>query len=326
MPASSLQLGPRRPLLLLGPQRPVPNITEALATLPGEGPVVTITAGWRHDEADHAALHEAVGAGAVSLPLYAWFDEVMREEPELAAAYKSRQAQLKHLKRLHRMRQHPALDAVKKLLDQADRETHLVRPQLLWALEDVRRIDEQLIRQANAIREAHRSVARTWEHPRVAARRQEAIAVIRDARAVCIAGGHVAVLRNRLRFFGMPEVIRQSRAVVAWSAGAMVLTSKIVLFYDDPPEGSSHAEVLDDGFGFVEDCVLLPHAARRLRIHEPPRVSLLATRFSPSACIGMENGAWLDRAGGRWINRGKPGAATLLGLNGSVAELDEGEV
>ena len=39
--------------------------------------------------------------------------------------------------------------------------------------------------------------------------------------------------------------------VVAWSAGAMVLTERVVLFHDDPPHGAGIAEVLDVGLGLV---------------------------------------------------------------------------
>lgn len=323
MAPNTLQLGPGRPLILLGPQRPEPNLQEAIETLPGSGPIVTLTAGWRHDEGDHAALHGHIGDGAVSLPLYRWFDEILREEPELAAAYKERQAQLKRLKLLHRIRQHPALDGVKRLLALADDDKDLVRPQLLWALEDVRRIDDQLIRQSDAIRRAHPHVLQPWTHPRVAPRHREAVSMIREARGVCIAGGHVAVLRNRIDFFGLGAALSQAKSMVAWSAGAMVLTRRIVLFYDDPPEGSSHAELLDEGLGLLDRCVLLPHARRRLRLDDASRISLLATRFAPHTCIALENGAWLDRVGKRWVNRGTPGTASVLGFNGQVTPLEE---
>lgn len=315
-------------IVLLGPQRPSPNITEVLERLPAVAgdasrPFVTITAGWRHDESDCGALHRALWGRAVHLPLYTWFDEVMRADPAFASAYKGVTAQLKEIKRLHRVRQQPALDAVQRLLGMAEKSRDLARPQLLWALEDVRRIDDQLIRQSHALRERHPVVAESWSHPLVAARRAEAMTQIADARAVCIAGGHVAVLRNRLQFFGLAEALSRARTVVAWSAGAMVLTERIVLFYDDPPEGASHAEVLDDGFGLVRDCVLLPHARRRLKLDDNSRTSLLATRFAPQVCLGLENGAWVDRLDGRWVNRGAPGSALVLGLNGAVVPLEQ---
>lgn len=313
---------PPGPLFVLGPQRPVPNIADALAHVPGSGPIVTITAGWRHDEGELDALHGAIGEGAVSLPLYAWYDELVRTEPALVAAYKTRQSEIKALKRLHRMRLHPSLEAVRRLLDEAEHQRELVRPQLIWALKDLRDIDDQLIRQCRSIREQHASVRRPWTHPGVAPRHAEAVRMIREARAVVIAGGHVAVLRNRLRFFGLHDAIRSARAVIAWSAGAMVLTERVVLFYDDPPEGANHAEVLDDGFGLIKEVVLLPHARRRLRLHDASRVSLLATRFTPAACIAMENGAWLGREGGKWVNRGTPETAMILGTNGAVVPLE----
>lgn len=315
------------PLLLLGPQRPTPNIAEALATVPGDGPVVTITAGWRHDEADDAALHRAIGPDAVSLPLYAWFEEAMAELPDLREAYKSRQAQLLELKEIYRLRLHPGLDAVRHLLARQAGDPALVTPQLEGALRHLREIEAGYLQQADQIYAAHGGVQRPWVHPAVRERRAQAAAMIQNARAIAIAGGHVAVLRNRLMFFGVHQQIvqawMQGVAVVCWSAGSMVMTERIVLFYDDPPDGPSHPELLDEGFGLAKDLVVLPHARRRLRLEDRQRVSLLASRFAPSMCVGLENGSWLSLEGGRWLNRGVPGTALHLRTGGDVTPVEQ---
>lgn len=302
--------------MLLGPQRPTPNLTALLDKLPGDGPVLTVTAGWRYDESDREALDRAIGPAAEPLPLYAWFDEIVGEAPELARAYKERQARIHKLKALYRLRLAPALQTVARLLERRGEDPELVEPELEAALEVVREIDEGFLIRSSAIQVGGRALLRSLEPPRVARRRVEAAQRVLEARAVLIAGGHVGVLRNRLMFFELDLALKQALqrgvAVVGWSAGAMALSDRVVLFHDDPPEGPSDPEVLDRGLGLVRGLVLLPHARQRLRLRDTDRVTTLAGRFAPSRCVGLENGAWLERGGAGWVNRGAPESALLL--------------
>jgi peptidase E len=317
------------PLLLLGPQRPNPNVDDALARVGGEGPVVTITAGWRLDEHEHGALHEVIGSDAVNLPLYQWFEECMEGMPDTRDVYKVRQSQLMRLKRVYRERLHRALEAVRALILQRDDHPEILNPQLEWALDDVRRIDQQFVDQSRAIFGAYPEVGRPWELDRVAERRQESAELLSSARAVVIAGGHVAVLRNRMMFFGIHQQLFQAWAqhtgVVAWGAGSMLLTDRIVLFYDDPPDGPSHPEILDTGLALLQDTVLLPDAVKRLRLDDRMRVALLGGRFRPALTIGMENGAWLELEDGRLVQKGTKGSAQLLQADGEVVPLEDAE-
>ena len=318
------------PIVLLGPQRPQPNLQHVLPRLGGVGPVLTVTAGWRHEEPEHEALHRAVGADAEALPLYQWFEEVMGEEPRIAEAWRQRQAKLVALKNLHRVRLHGALDALQMLLDRSDRLDAIARPQIEGQLSHLREIDQHFLDQSALICQEHPEVMRPWELPAVAARHAEAAEALGRARAVCIAGGHVAVLRNRLEFFGVHDLLARAHArgaaVVAWSAGAMALTERIVLFYDDPPDGPGHPELLDSGFELASDIVLFPHARRRLRLDDARRVSLLATRLGPALCVGLECGAWLERDAAGWFNRGEAQSALVLRADGAVVPLrGEGE-
>lgn len=312
------------PLVLLGPQRPQPNAPDALARHPGTGPVVVLAAGWRTDETDDEPLRRHLGNDVAVLPLYTWFEVVIRELPELRNAYRARQDELAQLRRLHRMRLHPGLAVVEQLLA-APRDA-LTAEHLELALDDLRRIDAQLVDHAARIFDAHARASAEWEaQPVVSRLRERAADAMRQARAVVITGGHVAVLLNRLQFFGLEPALRDvhatGRPIVAWSAGSMVLTERIVLYYDDPPDGPAFPEVLDRGLGLVKEVVLLPHARQRLRLDDPRRVALLATRFAPATCLGLENGAWLDRRDGAWVNRGASGTAVLLDPSGEVRPL-----
>ena len=144
--------------------------------------------------------------------------------------------------------------------------------------------------------------------------------------AVLIAGGHVAVLRNRMRFFGLNGVLRDmhERGVpfFVWSAASMVLSELVVLFYDDPPEGHGEAEVLARGFGLLPHTVFLPHARLRLDLTNTERVGILARRFRRWRCLGVQPGAWLTWADGTWTDRSLPGSLFQLRTDGTVGAPD----
>ena len=124
-------------------------------------------------------------------------------------------------------------------------------------------------------------------------RRATMMQQIADAQCVLIAGGHVAVLLNRLRMFDLAPGLRE-KPVVAWSAGAMVATERVVLFHDHPPQGAGNAEILDRGLALCRGLVALPHAEKRLALDDPVRVSLLARRFSDFQLAALDPGARLD--------------------------------
>lgn len=315
----------RRPLVLLGPQRPDPNLRPALdARIPGDGHLVVITAGWRNDEREDLALREHVGGRTVHLPLYRWFEEVGAAAPGLAAAWTARQDRLRALGRLYRTRLRHALDALFDMdAARAEEDAAVVAPQRALALEALRAVDRQHLEHADEIRAAAPDLEAPWLHPAVAPYRQQIDDALGDARALLLAGGHVGVLLNRLRFFGMPAALRSAPRVglVGWSAGLMALTEAVVCFYDDPPDGEAWPEVFDHGLGVVGGLVALPHARRRLRLDDRERVALLACRFAPAAAIGLENGAWIEPRRGGWVNLGRADSAFRLSADGRLRPL-----
>jgi peptidase E len=313
-------------LHVLGPQQPDPNVPACLEELGGEGTVLVITAGWRTDETDDEALKRHLGPDVVVLPLYTWFEVISRELPDLRAAYRPRQDELIRLRRLHRTRLHAALQVAWSLREQG-LDDALASAEYLDAMRHVGALDDGMVASTDAIFDAYRHALQPWkEHPLVASLRGKAEKAVREARTVVLAGGHVAVLLNRMRFFGVDEALRARHAaggdIVAWSAGAMVLTDRIVLFYDDPPEGAGYPEVLDRGLGLVPGVVLLPHARQRLSLERDDRVALFAQRFEPAACLGLENGAWLARRDGVWVNRGPADSAIRLSTDGQCPQLE----
>ena len=82
--------------------------------------------------------------------------------------------------------------------------------------------------------------------------------------------------------------------MIAWSAGAMALADRIVLFHDRSPRGPGHPEVYGSGLSLLRDVVLLPHARARLLLDDVPRMAVFARRFAPARCILLEAGARIE--------------------------------
>jgi hypothetical protein len=311
------------PVVVLGPQRPTPNLRAHLDRVAPEGPVALVTAGWRHDERETGPLLAHVDRPVRHLELYAEMDALLRAAPELAAAYRARQKMILAYKDVYRVSLRAALHAVLDLRRHAPSAPELYGPDLDDAFDALRRIDARLLKRLDTIADQHASVVAPWRDFASVARARDRLAGMLDGvSALLLAGGHVAVLRNRLRFFGLDRDLvalpERGVPIVAWSAGAMVLSRRIVLFYDDPPHGHGEAEVLARGFGLLPGAVFLPHARLRLNLDDVERVALFAGRFFPDACIGLEPGAALELAGGRWTDLGEPDAAFRLGIDGLV--------
>ena len=90
--------------------------------------------------------------------------------------------------------------------------------------------------------------------------------------------------------------------IIAWSAGTMALADQIVLFHDHPPQGKGNPEVLRAGMGLFHEILPLPNAQHRLDLADELRVSLLARRFVPYACVEMNQESLMDRHRGHWTN------------------------
>jgi peptidase E len=172
------------------------------------------------------------------------------------------------------------------------------RQALRAAIAALRRLDAEHLRDLRAV---HARFEQRWSadhHPLLARQRTDIEEIIGGAGVVCVAGGHVAVLLNRLRLFGLGRALR-ARPVVAWSAGAMALADRVVLFHDHPPQGAGNAELFEAGLGLLAGTVFLPHAATRLALADHDRVALLARRFAPAVAYTLDDGDCLHWRRGR---------------------------
>jgi hypothetical protein len=107
--------------------------------------------------------------------------------------------------------------------------------------------------------------------------------------------------------------------VIGWSAGAMVLGERVVLFHDHPPQGPGYPEVFEIGIGLHRGVIPLPHASRRLDLDDPLRVQLFARRFRPAQCVVLDPKTRIDWSGRRW--HGLDGTKRL-GEDGRLAPVD----
>jgi hypothetical protein len=120
------------------------------------------------------------------------------------------------------------------------------------------------------------------------------------------------VLAEVLHLFNIAAALR-SAPVIAWSAGAMALADRIVLFHDRSPQGPGHAEVYGSGLSLLRDVVLLPHARARLLLDDTPRMAVFARRFAPARCVLLETGTRIEVPDGGW-----PAGTRVLGEDGHV--------
>jgi len=278
-------------ILVLGPQFRSPNIRDALARAGLTGPIVTITAGWQEREGELAALEGHLDQPVRDLRLYERAEAVFNQDAELHETHRLRQADLRRLQELYRIRLAHAKTAARELFATCD-DSELMRNARRAALSAIRRLDAEHLKAIGRIHARWDARLGVRTRPMLARQLAELEHLIDKAGIVCLAGGHVAVLLNRLRLFGLERLLR-TRPVIAWSAGAMAISERIVLFHDHPPQGAGNAEVFEAGLGLVRGTVFLPHAAARLALGDRDRVSLLARRLSPASCVTLDDGSLL---------------------------------
>lgn len=291
-------------LMLLGPQRHEPVVREALDHLGVAGKIAMITAGWQEREDQDEELREELGVEAVNLRVYARARRVFDLSPSLFEHHRKKQDALKRMQRLYGVRLDAAMTSVARLDEMPADEWGMHEAEREDALEQVRVLDRRHTRQVRELWGRFIEEHRPSQDPVVARHREEMREALEGCEAVAIAGGHVAILLNRMLLFEFDELL-EGRTIVAWSAGAMLLSSRIALFHDRAAQGPNHAEVLGPGLGLFDGLLPMPAAERRIRTQDLARTSLLAGRFAPDVCAPLEKGMWIERCeDGTWRGRG----------------------
>ncbi|HRE91414.1 MAG TPA: hypothetical protein PK095_20015 [Myxococcota bacterium] len=280
---------------LLGPQRPRDGshregeqLRDLLRADGITGRVALVTAGWQERESEDAALVETLGVPCINLRLHERSEAVFAEDLELARAYKARQERLRHMQSFYRTRLEAADDAAHAIAVRHVDES-LLSEELGVSIDVFRQLDHDHVERCAKVSgdfERHwvpvtrTAVARHW---------RELEETLGDCQALFIAGGHVASLYNRMRLFDVMGLASRL-PIYASSAGAMVLTDRIVCFHDHPPYGKDIAQVLDKGFGLVSDMVVLPDPRRRVKLLDVRGISRFSRRMAPAWCVALDVG------------------------------------
>jgi hypothetical protein len=309
--------------ILLGPQRrPTLDAVLRSHSFPG-GPFATVTAGWQEREPDDGELKALLGGRGAGLELYRRWLDVQERDPEYAAAERALQGMVAELQDLYLLRLDYALRAVYALQRRAQTDQlggtlteRIAEPVVAEAVTAVRELDAAHLAHLNEVRGEFFARLQPHDRPVIAEHRAAVAGLLGEAGALVIAGGHVGVLADVLHLFNVAAVVRSP--VIAWSAGAMALADRIVLFGDRSPHGPGHAEVSGSGLSITREVVLLPHARARLLLDDTPRMAVLAQRFAPARCVPLEAGTRVEFSG----DGGLPPGTRVLAEDGRVTSLE----
>jgi hypothetical protein len=279
--------------LLLGPQRPVTNLGQVVADagVPA-GTVAVISAGWQEAEGDIDDVREQVPGSLIDLKLYHRAEEAFSTDEHLRNAHRERQDQLKELQRLYRLRLRQLMIAARQV-HRSGGNAELVAGEERHAISQLRALDRHHLGRIESIHRAFDDRIGIGGSQALAEHVTAIRKILDDCSTVLITGGNVIVLLNRLRLFGVDRLLSEKH-LIAWSAGAMVLSDLIVLYHDKTPQGRRDAEVFSTGAGVLPGYVFLPDAQRRLKDNDAVRISLLCRRFSPASSVTLDSGSMLQ--------------------------------
>jgi hypothetical protein len=276
---------PPRAVVLLGPQRFDPSLGESVSKLGISGRIAVISAGWQERELEDEELAEHLGGRTVNLRLHERAEEIFRVDVRLKAAHRERQEVLRHRQDFYRIRLEHSLDA-DHVIRQRSAPDDIMEDEAHASIDALQSLDAWHLAQCARVRKEFSARCDNPESPTLAKHRLEVASALKDCEAIAIAGGHVATLLNRLALFQIGKLVG-SRVVFAWSAGAMAISERVVLFHDHPPQGPGASEILDEGLGLAPGIVVFPEPSERLTLDERQRVELLARRFAPAICLGF---------------------------------------
>lgn len=262
------------------------------------GKIATITAGWQEREVEDLDLQEHLEGRAVNLSLHTRSNEVFARDSVLHDAHRDKQSVLRHKQDFYQIRLEHALEA-NHVIFQRKAPAAILEEEEAASMAAIRALDNYHLAQCERVHREFDAEMKPLEREAIAVHRERIGAIIRDAEAVAIAGGHVATLLNRMRLFGITDFI-DGHVIFAWSAGAMAISDRVVLFHDSPPQGAGTAEILDCGLALCPGVVPLPQPETRLRLDDPERVGVMARRFAPALCLAFpartratwRRGAW----------------------------------
>lgn len=301
---------------LLGPQRRVAAARAAVAELMPEGEIATVNAGWQERETDSAELSDVLGGRMLNLELYRRWQDVIATDEEYAVAERKLTSLLAEIQAVYAIRLHHLMAALSAISRR--REIPAVQAS---AVNDTHRalrdLDSWHLRVVAETRDDFFRAVQLGERGSIARHRAEIAALVERCSGIVFAGGHVGVLLHVLHVFDLSRLIRTP--VVAWSAGAMALSDRVVLFHDFAPQGSRPAELYAEGLGVYGGVLPFPHPRRRLRLDDVEHLSTMARRFDPRTCLLLADGVRVDVRDDEPL----PSGARVLVADGGATTLGE---
>ena len=295
-------------ITLLGPQRN-PRLEPVLRGLGLRGArFATITAGWRDRESDDELLNELLGHHTVNLQLWSRMQQMWEDDPELDHADRERRRVLTEMQELYVIGLQQAVEGVHRISAHRPRFKEIQQIALEDTLQILRDLDERHRRRVNELHLEFYARYEPHHRPSVIAGRDRVGRLIADCDAVVITGGHVGVLLGAMHIFNLTPALgyghevehadgttttvpRVYRPVLAWGAGAMVLTERVFLFHDYAVVSPRISELLMDGLGLTQGLVALPSAKDRLDLKDGPSTRSLVTRCAPFTPVLLDEGA-----------------------------------
>lgn len=278
-------------ITVLGPQRQTGTARAAVADLIPPGPVATINAGWREREDETAELDDVLGGRMRNLQLWRRWRQLQDDDPDYAAAERGLLRALAEQQLLYQLRLRHAVDAL-VAMDLHSELPAVQGPAQHDALACLRALDRWQLDRVAALRAAFFARVGIGERPSVARHRAEIASLVSDSAGFVVTGGHVGALLQCLHVFDLSSLF--APPLVVWSAGAMALAERVILFNDDTVSGEQPAEVYAEGLGVIRGHVAFPHPTRRLHLQDRPRMARMAARFAPRRCLLLEAGARVD--------------------------------
>ncbi len=300
---------------LLGPQRR-PTLDRVVRSLEIDGPIATVTAGWQERERDDAELDSLLEGRSANLDLHGRWIDALESDAELRAAEAEHRAVLDELQRLYLVQLEAAVPAVLAVAEVTGVRPRVQAAALADAETALRLVDAQHLTRVAQAHEAFDAAWRLEERPVVAAHREAVQRILQQCGGLAVGGGHVGVLLHVLRLFDVAAHIPPS--VVAWSAGAMAFTERVLLFHDRAVRQPSYPELADHGLGVIPAAVALPHTRLRLRLDDVASMGVLARRMAPARCVVLEEGVRIDLE----ADGSLPPGTRVLGDDGHIVALE----
>lgn len=294
-------------ITVLGPQRRTTATRAAVSELIPTGPVATINAGWRERESADAELGEVLGGRMVNLRLYQRWQELMAVDPEYAAAERGLTELLEEQQAVYAQRLFHAVAALDEV-NRRDKMSAVRAAGVADGIRALRTLDTWHLAEVAASRQQFYAATEIGDRDSVVAHRRELAELVGASDGLVITGGHVGVLLHLLHVFGISRMIK--KPVITWSAGAMALSDRVVLFGVHRPAGRRLPEVWAEGLGVFSGVLTFPHPRHRLPMRDPYQLALLARRFKGWTCLLFDDGVrvdltgdWPPPVGARWITR-----------------------